>query len=405
MKPPPNSPLSAALERADATIQRMRARAFNAARMPYSKEDPMNEVATFPQTDLGTAAAVVVANLSLMRPTRWDGKKISAPGIYAGMPLESYHGDSASGPSVSSSSLRAIEGKSLIHYWAKSYLNPDREPFEPTPAMILGSAAHHLLLGELDFNKKFVLQLDEAPDGRAWSGNNNTCKRWLADMRAAGMTVLTKKQMESIKGMARSLAREPLVRDGLLNGLVEHSMFWKDTETGLWLKSRPDVIPLDGEAYCDLKVTQDASGDKCDWTMLDYGLHQQFGIVSEVAEHLFGERPGNDAFSFVFVESTEPFAVTVRPVDSDAISSGRMQNRRALRKLAKALEHYRKYSGDIAAAKEAGDDDEAERLTNIAIGEAFPSHDNNLTTVSLPFRAKKQIEEDIKGGLLDQRYA
>lgn len=400
---PPRS-LDAALTRAEATIHRMRAKAFAMSRLPYKKEDQMS-VEMFPQTDLGSAASAVVANLSQIRPIKWDGQKISRSGIYHSLPLELYHGDIAEGKSVSSSSLRAIEGKSLIHYWAKSYLNPDRKPFEQTPAMILGSAAHHLLLGEDGFYEKFAVQPDEAPDGRAWNGNNKSCKEWLAQQASNGITVITKKELESIKGMARSLARDPLIRGGLLNGLVEHSMFWKDAETGLWLKSRPDVIPLDGEVYTDVKVTQDASGEKCDWTMQDYGLHQQFGLVSETAEHLFGERPNDESFSFVFIESTEPFAVTVRPVDPLAISYGRMQNRRALRKLAPALDHFEKFAPEIEAARAAGDDEDAERLTNIAIGEAFPSYDNNLDAVSLPFKAAKQCEADLAAGLLDRRYA
>ena len=39
---------------------------------------------------------------------------------------------------------------------------------------------------------------------------------------------------------ARALAAHPIVQAGILYGEVEQSMLWKDEETGLWCRARPE---------------------------------------------------------------------------------------------------------------------------------------------------------------------
>ena len=352
--------LQHALDRAQDAIDARRAQTFRATRLPYAdndyaEEQPMKNEIQEPQI------------------IKWTpGTKINAPGIYD-MPIEAYHSDCCDGPSVSSSGLRTIDTKSLAHYWADSYLNPDREPFEPTASMILGSAAHHLLLGESGFAQKFALRPTEAPDGRAWNGNNLSCKKWVAERALEGKTVITLDQIERIKGMAASLARHPLVRDGLLNGHVEKSMIVKDPETGIWLKSRPDAMPrLDaGDMVADLKTTADASANECERTVVNYGYHMQMALTGVCLNLLTGRAPGNQDYVLIFVETDTPFAVSVRPIDPNAIHYGRMQLRRALRKLATALET-----------------------------KDFPAYDNDTTTLSLPKWYQDRLEGEIKYGLL-----
>ncbi len=303
------------------------------------------------------------------------GTKISEPGAYV-MPLEIYHTDICDGPSVSSSGLRTIETQSLAHYWCDSYLNPDREPFEQTASMILGSGAHHLLLGEKDFHSKFVLRPEEAPDGRAWNGNNNSCKEWLGKQAKAGLVVLKPEQLKDIVGMAKSLGKHPLIKQGLMNGHIETSLIWKDKETGIWLKARPDVIAADGTIINDLKTTADASPGECERTVANFGYHLQMALAGMAFETLFGRRPGNDDYVLTFVEPKPPYAVSIRPVDPMAIHYGRLLIRRALRKLAAAL----------------------------ASGE-FPAYETDLTNVNLPAWELKRLEGEIKYGLLQEDAA
>ena len=302
--------------------------------------------------------------------------KISKPGKYR-ISLDVYHGDPCVGPSVSSSGLRTIESKSLAHYWVDSQFNPEREPRVETDALIMGSAAHWLLLGEEGFGERFVMQPDEAPDAKGvmgpWHGAKAFCKKWSADQAKSGKSVLTQTMLKHIRGMASSLARQPMIREGLFAGEAEQSLIWLDKETGIWLKSRPDVLPAAGEIRCDLKTTDDASPFACSRTLADYGLHMQAALVCEAQEALFGwPRRDTDCW-LCFIEKKPPYAVAIRPIDENAIAWGRVLNRRALRKLAKAIEKNE-----------------------------WPGYDDDHATISLPPWISKQYEEQAKLSLLEK---
>lgn len=270
------------------------------------------------------------------------GEKISEPGIYRGVPMRVYHGQPCEGPSVSSSGLRKIFSESLAHFWVQSSLNPDREQEErPTEAMVLGSGAHHLLLGEADFDKHFVVRPARIYDRKtgkeeAWNGNRGACREWLVEQELRGITVLTEKQVEQIRGMSKSLAEEPMVQGGILNGLTELSFFWPDPETGIWLKWRPDNMPEDSLDFFDLKCVSDISDAGINKSISDFGYFQQGALGCEALESLLGAEMSS--FALVFVESSPPHCVRVEALDADDLALGRQCNRAALRLLASALE-------------------------------------------------------------------
>ena len=273
-----------------------------------------------------------------MKVIAWDGNPISKPGIYSGVPISVYHsGRLCVGPSISSSGLRTIFSESEAHFWDKCPLNPDAEPMEETGSLVLGRATHHLLLGEANFVQEFALRPSTYPDDpkKPWSGNSKECKGWLADQRKAGKTVVTPEQMEKIKGMALRLGREPLVRAGALNGLIECTMAVLDEETGVWLLARPDVIPTDSGDYVDLKTTTSVLYPDLVRTIGDYGYHQQGALVEECHEILTGQPVGS--FSLYFVETTRPYCARLVQLKSGDLQLGRQQNRNAVRRFARAL--------------------------------------------------------------------
>jgi hypothetical protein len=166
-----------------------------------------------------------------MNVIRWNGEPIDKPGLYAGIDMAAYHDQLTVEPSISSSGLRTLLGQSPAHYFVDSYLNPEREDAKESEALIFGRGAHHLLLGEADFAKHFVVRPEELND-KPWQGNRTDCKDWLKAAAADHLTVLLPAQIKAIRGMARSLSEHPLVQHGILNGLIEHSMVWRDEETG-----------------------------------------------------------------------------------------------------------------------------------------------------------------------------
>lgn len=96
-----------------------------------------------------------------------DGEPVPGPGAYR-MSLQHYHTQACCpGPSISSSGLRTIFSESPWHFWASSDLNPDRYPERDTSdALILGRAAHSLLLGDEVFDDHFIYVPKDAPSAR-----------------------------------------------------------------------------------------------------------------------------------------------------------------------------------------------------------------------------------------------
>jgi hypothetical protein len=272
---------------------------------------------------------------------KWDGKPITKPGWVSGIPIERYHSAGlCDGPSVSSSNLRTCWSKSAKHMFAQWCENPDAEPREVTRNMILGSAAHHLLLGEDGFKLKFVAQPETYRDVKTavekpWTYQANVCKEWRAKQEDAGKTVVTVKELKSVVQMAKSLALEPLVNDGLLTGHIECSGFWKDEETGLWIKVRPDVIPPTDDTYVDLKTAAEVTTPALQSSIRSYGYMQQGALIGEVCENL---NLPFAAFMLMFIETSSPYCARTVPLVPEDLGRGRQMNRSALREIKRSIE-------------------------------------------------------------------
>lgn len=258
--------------------------------------------------------------------------QITADGVYR-VSLDRYHNDLSlfDGPSISSSGLRTIFNQSAAHYWCTSPMNPERVIPKEEAHFILGRAAHHLLLGEDAFSTLFIVRPEK------WdSWRTNDAKAWKSDQENAGRTVLIPQQIEIIRGMAKSLSQNALVRVGLLNGEVEQSLVWKDKETGIYCKSRPDCIPNDSGDVADLKTTTDVGYDELSRTIGMCGYHMQAALVGEGFKTVF-KRPMT-SFSLCFVEKEPPYCVRVVTLKDCDLQRGAKANRAALRIFADCLE-------------------------------------------------------------------
>ncbi|MDP2358689.1 MAG: PD-(D/E)XK nuclease-like domain-containing protein [Beijerinckiaceae bacterium] len=295
--------------------------------------------------------------------------KVSVPGVYD-MPIEIYHSDICEGPSISSSGLRLIEDKSPLHYWDTSPLNPDREPQQDKPYFNLGRAVHTLCLGEDGFATNYVVRPEEFSDWRT-----NAAKAWRATQIEAGRTVLKPEDKITIKGIADRLKAHPLVRGGILSGEIERSLIWKDAETDVWLKSRPDVLPYGGELVADLKTCAAADADSTRRSINDYGYHMQLALCGIGMKAVLDRDISDNDYALIFAETKRPFAINVKPIGAEAIVYGRMQLRRALRKFA-----------DCFRKKE------------------WPGFDDDMITAGLPAWRVKQLEAEATNGMLPKDF-
>lgn len=256
--------------------------------------------------------------------------KISEPGVYA-LPIEVYHGQPTVGPSISSSGLRTIWSQSPAHYYVDSALNPKRAPQTARPAFALGRLAHKLLLeGSDGLADEFVTRPEQWSDWRT-----KAAQEWRDGMIAAGKTVITEADLAAVTGMAESLGQHPLVEHGILDGFVERSLIWKDAKTGVWLKSRPDVVPRASGLFSDLKTTASVSDNDLERSLSDYGYHMQAALVGMASEAVLG-RPMEE-FALVWVEKAPPHCVRVTVLTGEDLDRGRQQLRRAIDQFAECI--------------------------------------------------------------------
>lgn len=277
-----------------------------------------------------------------MDAIRWDTAPIARPGVYAGVSMEAYHGQLTVGASVSSGILRDLEDPELTpaHVYAGLYLNPNCKPFAESEALIMGRAVHHLFGGEANFNKFFVVRPETYVDAKGaekpWNGNAIACRAWLKQARDGGRDVLTAAQIDAIQGMANSLARHPAIKAGLLRGDVERTIVTRDEKTGIWLKSRPDVLPTGGTEVVDLKTCRSASPLAINKALGEHRYHMQLALAADVIKAVTGRQMTD--FILVFVEKEPPYAVNVKPIDLIDIEYGRRECRRAIDLFARCVE-------------------------------------------------------------------
>lgn len=244
----------------------------------------MTDIDTDAMQSIGSLAGKIVGGMAKER--RWDGKPITAPGVYAGISLDDYHGnrDLFDGPSVSKSGLKWLlpaHGGSPKAFWGRWKWNPNHIEQEPSEALDFGKAAHCLLLGDEVFEDGFVVRPKEYPDYRT-----KAAQEWRDEVRKSGKTIVTPDQMERIRRIHADASTNEMVKLGVLNGRVERTICWKDRETGIWLKVRPDAMPDADGVFADLKTASKFNEDFLENQIFDAGYYLQAAMIRMVCREL-----------------------------------------------------------------------------------------------------------------------
>lgn len=283
---------------------------------------------------------------------------IPKPGLYPDVPADTYH---RKWDAASNSRLSLLKRSPAHMRYAVD--NPD----DPTPAKIIGTAVHDLVLlpelfngryitpqrcgavtgkGEICRNNGSVL----SPDGAVWLCGTHT--RGLTGCLPPAKTILSHNDYAAVKAMAEAVHVHPEAERLFCAGLPEVSAFWTDPVTTCPCKLRADWLAEDVEIVADIKTTDDASPEGFERSILRYGYHRQ------AAWYLHGLNELGRAFQhfvFVCVESSPPYAVGLYRLDDEAIAAGEAE-------LADLL-------GTYAACCKSGN---------------WPAYPTNVQTISLP---------------------
>lgn len=170
--------------------------------------------------------------------------------------------------------LKSIDQSQLKQFlknpadWAYHRLNDDHKP---TDAMKFGTAFHAYLLGTSD-----VVSL---PEGESFRSKDN--QKWRADQLEAGNIIVSYNDMQLLKRMKEGIEQTSLMPEYpdymeiIEQGTKEQCIEWKDRQTGLMLKAKPDLIPVGTDYLVDLKTAQKADAESFSKEVINYGYHIQ----------------------------------------------------------------------------------------------------------------------------------
>lgn len=285
---------------------------------------------------------------------------ITQPGRYA-ISIDAYHHDAklCDGPSISASGLKAI-AECPAKFWAFSCLNPKRIERKDSKALDLGRAAHALVLGEPEFACHFIISPfdDFKPKvAREWRD-------------AQTLTILKEDDFKTVRAMADAQRASPVVMQAFEKGDAEISLIWKDRETGIWLKSRPDWLPHDPKMcfVVDYKSATTIEPRRLSNDAFKFGYHVQAALQMDAVQIVLGIK-NPCGIAHVVQEKDAPHLADLRMFQPEALDYGRLIYRKALRTFADCLAsgkwpaytsepQYFETPAWIARAMEGMDDDD-----------------------------------------------
>lgn len=248
------------------------------------------------------------------------GEQGKIRGFIENMPSEEYHAKK----DYLSNSMIGHFLKSPAHF--QTYL---RNPPEATAAQELGTLIHACILEPKLISKRYVIS--PGFDRRTKAGKQG----YEALVEAnPGKIIVTEKEYEVVNRIVESVYSHESASSLLKKGITEPSLFWQDSETGVYCKARPDFIVPSLSIVVDIKTTDDASLAGFQKSISKYAYNRQ------LAYYTLGARACGMSVNkqiIIAVEKVEPYAVAVYQLDRISINFGDTKVREALFRYARCL--------------------------------------------------------------------
>jgi uncharacterized protein YajQ (UPF0234 family) len=148
-----------------------------------------------------------------------------------------------------------------------------------------------------------------------------------------GKIMLKPEQMAAIQSMEHMVRCHVGAANKLSNGMAEMSGFWRDPETGIECKVRPDWLAVEGDeitGIVDVKTCCDASANAFAKAIASMGYDLQAAFYQDGMLAVTGLTL---PFYFIAVEKEAPYAVAAYKASGEMIETGRAKYRAALQLL------------------------------------------------------------------------
>ncbi len=247
---------------------------------------------------------------------------------------DSYHADKTF---INSSSIKKMV-KSPKAFFTAFFLNKNEEP---TPAMKFGTLAHMAMLQGSKFKDRYVIMpefvgytLDGRPSAQSKDAKEKKAK-WLSEQDPTAI-ITTEEDRERLFAMIDSLLSHEQASKLLSNGQAEVAGYWRDQETGLGLRIKPDFLSFDLGASVDVKTTADSVWESFRRSVENYRYDIQASMYEDGIHQITGKKP--DHTVWIAIESQGSYEVACFEVPPQYQATGHFEYAAAKRRIKDCIE-------------------------------------------------------------------
>ncbi len=241
-------------------------------------------------------------------------------GVYPSLTIEDYHRDDLA---VSKTRLTLMDKAPALFLHARTSEDPKSE----SKSLKIGRAFHAML--DKSFDDSFLIGPDVA---------TRADKTWKAfEAQNPDKTILKPSEYAEAAAMAGMILSKPEFGEVLGGeGRFEQTYVWRDSETNLLCKCRPDFITADNLTVVDFKSAVDASHYAFQYAAWKFHYYVSAAFTFEGVHASTGVMPTR--YLFFVVQSSAPYLVAGYEVTAEELSEGREFLRRNLGRLKECYE-------------------------------------------------------------------
>ena len=195
-----------------------------------------------------------------------------------------------------------------------------------TDSLMFGRALHAYVLDRDQWNREFFV-IPEKLNMRTNAG-----KEAMADYEAqsAGKQLVHLEDAHIIMEMHDAVMSNPAAASMLAGAGKEVTVIWQDEETGIFCKTRPDILPDESTGVIlDLKTTKNAAEHPFQTSIVTYGYDRQAAMALYGVSKATGKK--HDLFGFIALETEVPYRTELYVLDDQFIRRGYNEFKRLLR--------------------------------------------------------------------------
>ena len=236
---------------------------------------------------------------------------------------EQYHADKTA---VSSTSLKEILQSPFAFLLAHNgtFKKADNDAFR------LGTAIHMAILEPKLFANSYVIM-------PKFSGVGSVIAREEWKESLPKQTIILKpEEYEELQHMIEAVKNHKDAANLLKGGQAETSGYFRDPETGIKCRIRPDFLHASGLALIDVKSTRSIFADDFSRTILTYKYYFQMAFYCHGIKQITGKNI--DFPLFLAVQKVAPYEVALYQADKSMMEKGELEVKAALAKLKECIE-------------------------------------------------------------------